>query len=254
MRAFVQPVPGRALALLDFEQQEYGVAAALSGDVEMQRGYATGDPYISFGQRAGKIPPNGTKASHGALRDMFKTVVLGIQYCMGAQGLAERLGIAELEAQDLLDMHRRAYPQFWRWAQAAADYAFLRGRLDTVYGWGLWVHDGTGPRTVQNFPVQTTASEILRLACCLAIERGVQVCAPVHDAILIEAADADIEAATESARRAMVEASEVVLGGFPIRVEVSHVVRYPDRLITKKGRPMWERVQRILQQIAVEAA
>ena len=35
--------------------------------------------------------------------------------------------------------------------------------------------------------MQANAAEMLRLACCLATERGLNVCAPVHDAILIEA-------------------------------------------------------------------
>ena len=35
--------------------------------------------------------------------------------------------------------------------------------------------------------MQANGAEMLRLACCFATERGVRVCAPVHDAILIEA-------------------------------------------------------------------
>jgi DNA polymerase-1 len=35
--------------------------------------------------------------------------------------------------------------------------------------------------------MQGNGSEMLRLACCLATEAGIRVCAPVHDAILIEA-------------------------------------------------------------------
>jgi hypothetical protein len=33
--------------------------------------------------------------------------------------------------------------------------------------------------------MQANGAEMLRLACCLATERGIEVCAPVHDAILI---------------------------------------------------------------------
>lgn len=169
---------------------------------------------------------------------------------MSAIGLAARLGITELEAADLLQLHRRTYPQFWRWVEAASNYAYFYGHIETVYGWRLRVHDGTGPRTVQNMPMQATGAEILRLACSMVIDAGIRVCAPVHDAILIEAPENEIYGAAETARRLMVGASEIVLGGFPIRVEVDQVIRHPDRLITKKGRPMWDRVQRILHEVA----
>ena len=43
------------------------------------------------------------------------------------------------------------------------------------------------PRTLFNFPMQANGAEMLRLACSLATEHGVEVCAPVHDAMLIHA-------------------------------------------------------------------
>ena len=40
-------------------------------------------------------------------------------------------------------------------------------------------------RSLRNFPMQGNGAEMLRLACCPATERGIEVCAPVHDAVLI---------------------------------------------------------------------
>ena len=40
--------------------------------------------------------------------------------------------------------------------------------------------------------MQGDGRETLRLACCLATERGVEICAPVHDAVLIEAPPARV--------------------------------------------------------------
>ncbi len=42
------------------------------------------------------------------------------------------------------------------------------------------------PRSLRNFPCQANGAEMLRLACCLATERGVNVVAPVHDASIVE--------------------------------------------------------------------
>ena len=55
---------------------------------------------------------------------------------------------------------------------------------------------------------------MLRLACCLATERGIAVSAPVHDAILVEGPADAIEDVVAETRRAMVEASEIVPDGF----------------------------------------
>jgi hypothetical protein len=46
---------------------------------------------------------------------------------------------------------------------------------------------GINPRTVRNFPIQSTGSEILHVACVLAERRGIHIVAPVHDAIMVEA-------------------------------------------------------------------
>jgi DNA polymerase-1 len=57
---------------------------------------------------------------------------------------------------------------------------------------------------------------MLRLACCLATERGVEVCAPVHDAVLICAPLDHLDADIATTRAAMAEVSKVVLAGFEL--------------------------------------
>ena len=73
------------------------------------------------------------------------------------------------------------------------------------------------PTSLRNFPVQANGAEILRLVCCLATERGIPVCAPVHDALLVEGPEDEIETVVFQTQCAMWEASEIVLGGFPLR-------------------------------------
>ena len=48
---------------------EFGIAAALSGDQAMMEAYRSGDPYLSFAKQANAAPPDATKATHGALRE-----------------------------------------------------------------------------------------------------------------------------------------------------------------------------------------
>ena len=43
-------------SIFDFSQQEFAIAAALSGDEKMQAAYRSGDPYLSFARQAGAVP------------------------------------------------------------------------------------------------------------------------------------------------------------------------------------------------------
>ena len=93
--------------------------------------------------------------------------------------------------------------------------------------------------------MQANAADMMRIAACLATERGVEVCAPVHDAFLICAPIDRIEDDIAKMRAAMVEASRAVLNGFELRVDV-HVVKFPDRYMDPRGEMMWNRVQDLI--------
>ena len=80
------------------------------------------------------------------------------------------------------------------WADLVEMQGMLGGHLSTVFGWPVHVEAGTNPRSLRNFPMQANGAEMLRLACCLATERGIRVCAPVHDALLVEASEEAIDA------------------------------------------------------------
>jgi DNA polymerase family A len=181
LRGLIKPPPGHGVAYADWKQQEFGIAAALSGDLAMQAAYQSGDPYLAFGKQAGAIPANATKATHTAERELFKQCVLAVLYGMEAEALASRIGQSAIIARDLLRAHRETYRVFWR----AVDQAMLTGSLHTVFGWHVHIGEKSNPRSLRNFPMQANGAEMLRIACCLATERGVEVCAPVHDAVLI---------------------------------------------------------------------
>ena len=71
---------GRALAYLDYSQQEFGIAAALSGDTAMLAAYQSGNPYLAFARQAGMAPPTATKLTHQAIRELCEACALGVQY------------------------------------------------------------------------------------------------------------------------------------------------------------------------------
>jgi hypothetical protein len=251
LRGLIRPQPGWGLAYLDWSQQEFGIAAALSGDPLMLEAYRSGDPYLAFAKQAGSVPPTATKQTHSAERDQFKACVLAVQYGMGEESLAMRIGQPVARARELLRLHRETYRVFWRWSDGALDFAMLHGRLWTVFGWTLHVDTDPNPRSLRNFLMQANGAEMLRLACFLATERGIRVCAPVHDAILIEAPLDQLDDTIADAQAAMAEASRLVLGGFELASDAA-VVRYPDRYADKRGAQMWQIVWDTIAQLPPE--
>jgi DNA polymerase-1 len=273
IRGFIKPPPGHAIAYIDWSSQEVGIAAALSGDENMMTDFATGDPYLAFGIRAGLLPADITKVSaeesFPGVRDMLKQCVLGVQYGMGFETLAFRIGKSTITSRQLIRAHEDRYPKFWRMADSAVACAMQGQAISTVYDWRVRAtpeerRGGGGKlyvkwRSLMNYPMQANGAEMMRLACCMAVEAGIEVCAPVHDAFLICAPLDQIDARVEQMKAIMEEASRIVLDGFTIKadcpefdgngklLEFPQIVRYPHRYMIKRGVKMWNTVMEILE-------
>ncbi|MBX9653619.1 DNA polymerase I [bacterium] len=248
LRGLIKPEPGRGIAYIDYAQQEFGIAAALSGDEAMLAAYRSADPYLKFAVQAGAAPHGATKLSHGPIREQFKTCALGVLYGLGEVSLGQKIGKTSSYARELLRLHQAVFPRFWRWSQAAVDTAILFGKLQTVFGWTIRTGSDINPRSLRNFPMQSNGAEILRLACSMLTEAGIHVCAPVHDAVLVEADLSEIDQTVERTRRIMEEASRIVLGGFTIGTDAK-VIRFPDRYMDPRGEAMWNVVSDIVREI-----
>ena len=245
IRGLIRPPPGHGVAYIDYKTQEFAITAALSGDANMQAAYRTGNPYLAFGKKIGAVPAGADKNSHPPEHALFKAVVLGIGFGMEADTLARRIGRPPIVARDLLRGHRESFSKFWLWSDAAVDQAMITGSLHTVFGWHVHVGENANPRSLRNFPAQANAAEMLRLACCLTTEAGIEVCAPVHDAVLICAPLDRLDADVKKTRELMAEASRIVLDGFEVGTD-ANIVKYPDRLMDDRGAIMWDRVTRLV--------
>jgi hypothetical protein len=105
LRGLIKPPPGFAIAYIDWKQQEFGIAAALSGDQTMLTAYRSGDPYLAFAKQAGAVPADATGTSHKSQRELFKQCVLAVQYGMEEKSLALRIGQPAIVARGLLQAH-----------------------------------------------------------------------------------------------------------------------------------------------------
>ena len=145
-------------------------------------------------------------------------------------------------AKDLLRKHREAFRIFWQWSDGNVDYALLHKILWTVLGWQIQVEGQPNPRSLANFPMQANGAEMLRIACILMTEAGIRVCAPVHDALLIEAPLDELDGRVQQAQELMREASRQVLGDFELTTDAD-IYRYPDRYRDEeRGGSFWDKV------------
>jgi excisionase family DNA binding protein len=168
-----------------------------------------------------------------------------VQYGQGAASLAKTLGVPQWWAQELLDLHRRVYDRYWQWSEWISQVATFGRTIETVFRWPIHVTPHTKANTISNFPMQSHGTEMLRWACTFATEQGIEVHAPVQDALLVGGENGEIEDVVAATRKAMEQASDLVLDGFVLRSDVN-IVRYPDRYVDKRGVQMWNRVMGLL--------
>jgi hypothetical protein len=248
LRFLITPPPGRVLIHRDYAQQEPQIAAVLSGDSALLEACRTGDVYLGIAKQLGLAPADATAQTHKALRVMFKTVVLGILYGLGPYSLALRTGLSLFEAAEILARLRARFHVFELYVQRVIDHAGLQLEISTPYGWIMQCPPGINPRTLRNFPVQSTAAEILHVASILAERRGLEIVAPIHDAFLAET-DADrAEEASAALDQVMRDASRIVLQGYELRTDCQ-IIRPGQRYFDDRGVAMWQTVTRLMTEL-----
>jgi DNA polymerase-1 len=266
-RTVVTPPEGKVIGYFDYKSQEYGVAAYLSGDKAMIEDYSGGEVYLPLGVRAGLIPADATKASHGDFRDrVLKPVLLGLQYGRQPKGIAMAIGGGNAEtfrddyrlAEQIYNMHKKTHADLWKWVENVVQDAFLKGRIETALGWhmlvgdpmtrvqenGRWEEYGTKPLTLMNWRMQATGADIIRIACSALTLAGIQVIYPVHDAILFIADKACKEEIGDLVAKIMERAAFTVLGA-SIPVDRQWVLP-GDNWRPRKGDKMWAIITKAL--------
>jgi DNA polymerase-1 len=245
-RFLMKPAPGRAIAYLDLKSAEFGIAGALSGDKNMMTAYRSDDDvYLATAKLTGAVPGSATKQSHAAIRSTYKVVTLGMQYGMSAWGLQSKLGITVPEAQRLIEAIHRVYRTYFHWIDDLVPTSQALGKIEAPLGWAMHVDDETNPRTLKNFPMQTTCGEILRIAVDMMLDHGIMLCATVHDAVLIESSARNIARDCQIAAECWATASKVVLDGFELKSDCV-ITKYPRRYFEEDGKEMWDRVRELI--------
>jgi hypothetical protein len=232
MRFLIVPPKGRALAYLDWKAQELRIAAILSKDPALLTLCESEDPYMELVYYLGLTSAEAPEAERKAARKIGKVLTLAMLYGAGPGTVAGKARISRERAKDLLARQRAAFPVFFAWSDNYARRALCAAPFYSPLGWRwwpqYWEEDEEGgdrklpDRTGRNFPVQSAGADIMRIAAILLFLSGIQINAIVHDAFVVEAAEADIGRVAKKVRRLMRLATRIVIGrSIPVSCDVT---------------------------------
>jgi DNA polymerase I len=230
-RAFV---PGEGFAQLlvaDYSQIELRIMAHLSGDEGLLEAFASEeDVHATTAAKVFDLPLD---AIDGALRDRAKAVNYGLAYGLTAFGLSQQLGIPPDEAQEIVDAYLERFPKVSQFLEAAVDEARRCGYTTTMFGRRRYLPDlvadnrnrrQMAERMALNAPIQGTAADVIKLAM-IALQRALdtsglrsQLLLQVHDEVILEAPDDELEATRELV---IEQLSTVVELAVPLDVDVA---------------------------------
>jgi DNA polymerase-1 len=230
-KAFVAGEPGWVLLDADYSQIELRLMAHLSRDAELLQAFAEdADVHRRTAARIMGVEPG---AVTDGMRARAKTVNFGIMYGMGARGLAQALEIDVAEAKSFIDDYFKSYPGVRRYIDETIAKARQDKAVSTLYGRVRQLpdidssHRGTrafAERTAVNTPIQGSAADIIKVAMVDLDSRlrthglAARMILQVHDELVIEVPEPELEQAKQIVREAMENAVELSV---PLKVDMA---------------------------------
>jgi DNA polymerase I len=93
----------------------------------------------------------------------------------------------------------------------------------------------------------------LHVLTILAERRGIEIVAPIHDAIVVESDAADARELAQAADRLMRDASAVVLKGYELPSDCA-ILMPGEHFQDKRGKAMWDTITKLLAKLAQRVA
>lgn len=228
-QAFVAPA-GCKLIAADYSQIELRIMAHLSGDEGMVNAFNEGlDIHKAT---AAEVVGVGIESVTTEQRRNAKAINFGLIYGMSAFGLAKNLGIMRGEAQDYIDTYFARYPGVYDYMERIRASAADDGYVETLYGRRLYLAEihstnamrrQAAERTAINAPMQGTAADIIKRAM-ISVDQWIKadklksrVIMQVHDELVLEVPDDEVDVVIEGLKRHMSGAAELSI---PLVVDV----------------------------------
>jgi DNA polymerase-1 len=210
---------GCKLISADYSQVELRVLAHISGEQVLKDIFERGEDVHAataaemFGVEPADIDPG--------LRSKAKMINFGIVYGLSAYGLADRLDIPQDEAAEFIERYQARFPKVAEFIAKTIEEATEKGYVTTLLGRKRripelrsrkWPTRSLGERLAVNTPIQGTSADIIKIAMVNArralSDAGLRtrLVLQIHDELLFEAPEGEVEAAREIVVREMAEA------------------------------------------------
>lgn len=165
------PEPGCKFFSADYSQIELRIMAHLSCDENMMEAFREG--FDIHRATASKIWKEAMDEVTDSQRKQAKQANFGIIYGITTYGLAQRMGIENGEARQLIDDYFTTFPKVKEYMEKAKEIARERGYAETLFGRRRYLPDinskngtvrGFAERNAINAPIQGSEADIIKLA------------------------------------------------------------------------------------------
>ena len=236
-QAFIAP-SGYKIVAADYSQIELRIMAHLSADEGLLKAFSAGlDVHTAtaaevFGVALDQVTTD--------LRRSAKAINFGLIYGMSAFGLAQQLGLSRSQAQSYIDLYFTRYPGVKNYMETIRELAHEQGYVETLFGRRLYLPEIASrnaarrqyaERTAINAPMQGTAADIIKRAMIstdqwlLSEKPDAKMIMQVHDELVFEIADDQLEHCTAKIRTLMCSAADLKV---PLIVDIGRGLNWDE--------------------------
>jgi DNA polymerase-1 len=228
-RAFIAE-PGHVLVSADYSQIELRLVAHVAGIEGLKQAFHDGaDIHAITASQVFGVPVEGMDPM---IRRRAKAINFGIIYGISAFGLAQQLGISNGEAKQFIDAYFARFPEIKTYMESTRELARRTGRVTTLFGRHCIINGiadknpamkAFAERAAINAPIQGGAADIIKRAmvrlpdALRAAGLSARMLLQVHDELVFEVAESELEATKPVIKRVMEGAAHLSV---PLLVEI----------------------------------
>ena len=224
IRKVFVPEEGYVFVDADYSQIELRILAHCSGDEQLIAAYKEArDIHRMTASQVFHIPFDEVTELQ---RRNAKAVNFGIVYGISSFGLSQDLSITKKEAAQYIDNYFNTYPGIKKFLDDAVQTGKDKGYVTTLFGRrrpipelssSNFMQRSFGERVAMNSPIQGTAADIMKIAM-IGVQRRItelnlksRLVLQVHDELLIEAHESEVDKVKEILKYEMEHATELLV-------------------------------------------
>jgi len=213
--------PGKVLVSLDYSQIELRILAHVAGIDSLKAAFREGqDIHAMTASEMFDVPLDQMTPD---IRRQAKAINFGVIYGISGFGLARNLRIPRSEAQGFIDRYFERFPGIREYMDTTVKFAKDKSRVETLFGRVIHTPEinakgpaaGFAKRAAINAPIQGTAADIIRRAMIrmpqAIAELPAKMLLQVHDELLFEVDEDQVDPLVAAAKEVMQEASDPVV-------------------------------------------